>query len=135
MTDKVDLVKAQPLEENSGLSFMGVTPAGPFYIDHKLAEEWLTIKENVNGRPNSDVIRPYYNGTDLTNRRRNVWVVDFGVDMPLEKAACYELPFEFVRQNVYPVRSRSGAAAKIPRNRALSANSATRRPGVSATQD
>jgi len=33
-----------------------------------------------------------------------MWLIDFGVDMPMEQAALYELPFEYVKKHVYPVR-------------------------------
>ena len=49
---------------------------------------------NPNGRPNSDVLRPYYNGIDLTRRLRGVWIIDFGVGMTEEEASLYEAPFE-----------------------------------------
>jgi hypothetical protein len=111
LTSAIDLTSAKPLPENENLSFMGVTPAGPFDVPGDLARQWLSVTNNPNGRPNSDVVRPYYNGTDLTQRPRDVWIVDFGVDMPLEEAALYELPFEYVRTNVYPVRSKNNRAS------------------------
>ena len=33
-----------------------------------------------------------------------MWAIDFGLDMPLEKAALYEQPFEYVRTHVKPMR-------------------------------
>jgi type II restriction/modification system DNA methylase subunit YeeA len=64
----------------------------------------LAAPTNPNGRPNSDVVRPYVNGMDVTRRPRNVWIIDFGVDTPEEQAALYEMPFEYVRQVVKPFR-------------------------------
>ena len=55
---------------------------------------------NPNGRPNSDVLRPYFNGMDLTRGSRGVWIIDFGVGTPMEEAALYEAPFEYVAANV-----------------------------------
>jgi type II restriction/modification system DNA methylase subunit YeeA len=107
LTSVIDLSTAQRLTENKNLSFMGVTPAGPFYISGNLARKWLAATGNPNGRPNSDVVRPYYNGTDLTKRLRDIWIVDFGVDMSLEDATLYELPFEHVKAEVYPVRRKN----------------------------
>ena len=111
LTSSLDLTSAKSLLENKGLSFMGVTPAGPFYVSGNLAREWLAAGRNVNGRPNSDVVLPYFNGTDLTRRIRDVWIVDFGVDLPLEDASLFELPFEYVREKVYPVRSKNKRAS------------------------
>ena len=47
---------------------MGVTPAGPFDIPEAQARDWMALPLNPNGRPNSDVLRPYFNGMDLTAR-------------------------------------------------------------------
>ncbi|RLC71252.1 MAG: class I SAM-dependent DNA methyltransferase, partial [Chloroflexi bacterium] len=111
LTSMIDLSIARRLNENKNLSFMGVTPAGPFYVPGDLAREWLTVTNNPNGQPNSDVVCPYYNGIDLARRLRDMWIVDFGVDMPLEEAALYELPFEYVKTKVYPVRSKNKRAS------------------------
>jgi hypothetical protein len=100
LSSSVDLTAAGRLLENRGLSFMGVTPAGPFDVSGVLARRWLSVTSNPNGQPNSDVVRPYYNGTDLTKRPRDVWIVDFGVDMSLETAALYEAPFEHILKTV-----------------------------------
>ena len=37
-------------------------------------------------------------------RSRNAWIIDFGVNMTEEEAAQYEMPFEYIKQYVYPVR-------------------------------
>jgi type II restriction/modification system DNA methylase subunit YeeA len=99
-----DVTLARRLPENGGLSFMGVTPAGPFDIPESLAREWMALPLNPNGRPNSDVLHPYYNGIDLTRRPRGVWIIDFGVGTPLEQASLYEVPFEYVLSQVKPKR-------------------------------
>ena len=66
----------------------------------------LAAPTNPNGRPNSDVVRPYVNGMDVTRRPRNVWIIDFGVDASEEQAALYEMPFEYVRHVVKPFRDK-----------------------------
>jgi hypothetical protein len=91
---------------NTGISFMGITPAGPFDVLLEVALQWL-VSPNPSGKPNSDVLRPYFNGNDLTKRARKVWTVDFGVDMSLEAAACYEGPFGYLEKEVKPIRSRN----------------------------
>jgi len=111
LSSSVDLTSAGPLPENQGLSFMGVTPAGSFDVPGDLARKWLGAMGNPNGRPNSDVVRPYYNGVDLTKGCRDVWIVDFGVEMPLAQAAQYEAPFEYIRQTVRLEREKS----RVPR--------------------
>ncbi|MCX6028537.1 MAG: class I SAM-dependent DNA methyltransferase [Chloroflexi bacterium] len=104
LTAAVDLTQAQRLSENLGLSFMGVTPAGPFDIPAEKAREWMALPLNPNGRPNSDVLRPYFNGMDLTRGSRDVWIIDFGIGTSMEEAALYEAPFEYVVANVKPKR-------------------------------
>jgi type II restriction/modification system DNA methylase subunit YeeA len=104
LATSVDLTKALRLSENANLSFMGVTPAGSFDVPEALARSWMVLPPNPNGRPNSAVLRPYFNGMDLTRRPRNVWIVDFGVGTLLEEAALYQEPFEYVVANVKPKR-------------------------------
>ena len=97
---------AKSIEANTGISFMGITPAGAFDVAHEIALEWLNAP-NPSGKPNSDVLRPYFNGNDLTKRAREAWTIDFGVDMELEKAASYEKPFGYLSKNVKPVREQN----------------------------
>ena len=33
---------------------------------------------NPNGKPNSDVLRPWMNGRDVTGTRSGRWIIDFG---------------------------------------------------------
>ncbi|HEY8447241.1 MAG TPA: type IIL restriction-modification enzyme MmeI, partial [Thermomicrobiales bacterium] len=54
---------------------------------------------------------PWVNGLDVTRRPRDMWIVDFGVDMPEHEAALYEAPFEYVRQHVKPVREKNNREA------------------------
>ena len=68
-----------------------------------LRSTWLR-QHNPHGRPNTEVIKRWINGTDITQRPRNVWVVDFGVDMSMDAAALYEKPFEYVKEKVMPTR-------------------------------
>ncbi len=108
LTGGVDLTGAKRLAENAGIAFMGDTKGGPFDIPDTLAQEMLR-SPNPDGRNNSDVVRPWVNGRDVTDRSRGMWIVDFG-DMTLEEAALYEAPFEYVIQNVRPQRERSRSA-------------------------
>jgi len=78
----VDVTKARRLAENVGIAFMGDTKGGPFDINGDLAKRWLELPSNPNGKPNSDVLRPWANAMDLTRRPRGMWIIDFGVDRP-----------------------------------------------------
>jgi hypothetical protein len=107
LTGALDITTACQLQENADIAFMGDTKGGPFDIPDDLARRWLTLPHNPNGRPNSDVVRPWVNGLDVTRRPRNMWIIDFGTDMAEADAALYESPFEYARQNVEPARKQS----------------------------
>jgi type II restriction/modification system DNA methylase subunit YeeA len=100
-----DLTKAARLVENSGVAFMGDTKGGAFDVPGALAREWLKLPVNPNGRPNSDVLRPWVNGMDVTRRPADKWIVDFGWTMSESKAALYEAPFAYVIEHVKPIRA------------------------------
>ena len=105
LTMGADLTAAVRLRENLGIAFMGDTKGGPFDIPGSLAKEMLAIP-NPHGRSNTEVIRPWVNGRDITDRSRGMWIIDFG-DMPSEQAALYEAPFEYVNAWVRPQRETS----------------------------
>jgi hypothetical protein len=99
----VDLTQARALLENKSTSYSGIQKTGPFEIEGKIAREWLRLP-NPSGKPNSDVVRPWANGLDIARRNRDMWIVDFGTDMPLMSAALYEQPFKYVTTEVKPTR-------------------------------
>ena len=100
LTGAIDLTSAKPLRENAGIAFMGDTKGGAFDIDATTARKMLAAPLNPNGRPNSDVVRPWINALDITRRPRHMSIIDFGVDLPEAEAALYEMPFEYVKQHV-----------------------------------
>jgi type II restriction/modification system DNA methylase subunit YeeA len=101
-----DVTSAVGLDENGGLCFLGVMKGGPFDIDAATAQAMLASPLNPNARPNSDVVRRRIGGQDVTGRRAEGWVIDFN-QMAENEAALYELPFEYVRRTVRPVRDRN----------------------------
>ena len=66
------------LDREKGVAFMGDTKGGAFDVPGDLARQWLQLPLNPNGRPNSDVLRPWMNGMDLTRRAAGKWIIDFG---------------------------------------------------------
>ena len=100
----VDLTRVSQLKENQHTSFIGTQKNGPFDIPGELARRWLLAPLNPNGRPNSDVIKPWANGQDITRRNSDTWIIDFGTDMSESNAALYELPFAHVVKHVKPTR-------------------------------
>ena len=103
LTAGIDLTAARPLPENKGQSFFGLCLAGAFGIPGNQAREWLT-SPNPHGRPNAEVLRPIYNGKDVTERYRDRWVIDFGTSADEATAALYEKPFEHIVNFVKPLR-------------------------------
>ncbi len=103
------LAAANRLAHNTNSAFMGDIKNGSFDIRGEKAREWLTLPANPNGRPNSDVLRPWVNGMDLTRRPSGKWIVDFGDRMGPTQAALYEAPFSHVAEFVKPARQRNRA--------------------------
>jgi hypothetical protein len=110
LSAETDTTTARPLRENENICFMGASPKGPFDISDDEAQRMLHAPINVNGRPNRDVVRPVMSGVDLVRSSRNIWTVDFGLRDKAD-AAEYELPFEYVKKHVYPIRSNNRRAA------------------------
>jgi type II restriction/modification system DNA methylase subunit YeeA len=103
---RADLTRAARLRSNFDVAFMATTKGGAFDIPGDLARQWLTLPQNVNGRPNADVLRPWLNGMDVTRRPAGKWIIDFNV-MPERDAAAYETPFEHLRKLVRPEREQN----------------------------
>lgn len=106
LTAESDLTSAIRLSENQQLGFIGTQKSGSFEVNSDMAMRLLSQVGNPNGRSNSDVVKPWFNGLDVTRRPRHLWIVDFGSDLSLEDAAGYEAPLEYVRRQVLPERSR-----------------------------
>ena len=100
----VDLTRAEKLARNKGGAFMGDIKGGAFDIPGELAREWLSLPANPNGRPNSEVLKPWVNGMDLTRRPAGKWVIDFGYSLDELDAALYEAPFAYIAEKVKPKR-------------------------------
>ncbi|MBN1425734.1 class I SAM-dependent DNA methyltransferase [Candidatus Fermentibacteria bacterium] len=103
LTAAADIGRASSLEDNLGIGFIGVAQKAPFDVTHFSALGMLD-RPNPHGRPNSDVLVPIRNAKDLTQRVREVWNIDFGLDMPQRSASLYEAPFSHVTAVVRPLR-------------------------------
>lgn len=108
---EVDLTTAQPLTENADASYFGLCLAGPFKVSAHTVSQWLR-EPNVNGKPNSEVLRPIFNGSDITRRWSGTWTIDFGARLSEAEASEFEKPFEFARQTVFPVRVNNNRASR-----------------------
>jgi len=109
LTSLADTASAQSLPSNADIAFMGDTKGGAFDISEASALAWLR-SPNPNGRPNSDVLKPWANGLDITRRSRCVWIIDFAT-MDEHTAAGFEAPFQHVQQYVQPERAKNKRAA------------------------
>ena len=103
LTSGVDVSLANPLAENLGIAFIGGMKKGRFDIPEEVARRWLDAR-NPSGMHNSEVLLPWVNGMDLTRRKSNRWIIDFG-QRSEEEAAQYALPFIYVVQEVKPERA------------------------------
>jgi type II restriction/modification system DNA methylase subunit YeeA len=112
LTGTLDLASASTLPENRGIAFIGTQKGGSFDILEQLAKEMLDAPGNPNGRPNSDVVKPWINGLDVTRRPRNMWIIDFGTDMLEDEAALYEAPFEYAVEYVKNYRMTTKSEAR-----------------------
>ena len=93
---------------------MGDTKGGPFEISEAAAQHMLR-QPNPDGRSNAAVVTPWVNGRDITQRRREMWIVDFGVDMTETEAALYEAPFAHAERAVKPTRINNRRASYAER--------------------
>lgn len=106
LTSSADTTKAVQLRENDGISFLGMMKSGPFDIDSRLASKMQAATGNPNGQSNRDVIKKRINGSDVVRRPSETYIIDFGV-LPLEQAAQYSMPFEYVKETVKPIRDQA----------------------------
>jgi type II restriction/modification system DNA methylase subunit YeeA len=107
----MDLTQAKQLAENEGSTFFGLCLAGDFRISGEVARSWLMLP-NPNSRPNSDVVRPIYNGSDVTGRWADRWVIDFGTAMSEAEASLYEVPFQYLVSSVQPIRAKNARKSR-----------------------
>lgn len=96
LTTGLDLTKARPLRENRDGAFLGIQKSGPFDVPGEIARAWMLEPTNPNGRGNSEVLKPYWNGDDLTARPRDVWFIDLPLGLSCSQAALFAKPYNHV---------------------------------------
>jgi hypothetical protein len=102
LTSGSNAVNFRSQSANEGFGWIGIAQKADF-DPGSVAVDWLG-EPNVNGRPNSDVLRVVFNAMDITRRPASRWNIDFQtMDQPM--AQLYEKPFEWVVANVAPLRS------------------------------
>ena len=100
-----DVTRAARLPELSDRAFMGDSRGGAFDVSTAEAIELLKAF-NPHGKPNSDVVVPWVNGRDITQRPSGRWIIEFG-DRSQDAAARYEAPFQVVSERVKPEREQN----------------------------
>jgi hypothetical protein len=104
LTSEANTTSALPLIENDHICFQGTIKVGDFELSPKDAARMLGAPINPNGKLNPDVVVPWINASDVTGRKRGMFIIDFGAHMTEHDAALYEWPFEYLRTHVKPIR-------------------------------
>jgi hypothetical protein len=127
--DGLNLTEAHPLPANGAAAFKGAEKSGPFEIDGALARQWLSAP-NPHGRSNADVLLPWRNGSDIADRPKDHWVIDYGVCTSLVDAALYQDPFSHVTLHVKPEREKNNDRGRRENWWRFGRNGADMRQGV-----
>ena len=101
LTASVDVTLSGRLAENLNLWCYGSQQKAKFDIQPDFAMKLLR-SPTPSGLPNSDVIKPSVNGSQVLRERRETYVIDFGLTQDIAEAACYEAPFKYVEEKIYP---------------------------------
>lgn len=96
LSSGLDLTQAKVQPENSGGAFLGIQKSGPFDVPGSTARKWLLEPLNPNGISNSCVLKPYWNGDDVTGRPRDVWLIDLPLGLSEQDASLFQAPFEHI---------------------------------------
>jgi len=98
LSSGLDLTSAAVQSRNNGGAFLGIQKSGPFDIAGPQARRWLMEPSNPNGRKNSEVLKPYWNGDDVTARPRDIWFIDLPLNATEAEASLFELPFAHIAE-------------------------------------
>ncbi|MGA2177760.1 MAG: DNA methyltransferase [Verrucomicrobiota bacterium] len=108
LSSETNITSASILKSNGGLGFIGLLPAGPFVIENQVAISLLSAP-NAHPVTSSDVVRPYFNGEDVTRRPSHSWVIDFDTRAEHE-AAKYEAAFDFTVKHIKATRLKASSS-------------------------
>src|SRR5690606_5242360 len=90
--------------ENQDVAYLGIQKTGPFDVPGPTAREWLQKPMNPNGCRNSEVLKPYWNGIDLTRRPRDFWLIDFPLNSTEAEVSLFEAVYEYAKREIKPTR-------------------------------
>ncbi len=106
LTAAADTTAARTLPRMANLSFRGTQKSGDFNITEDHSRELLAVP-NPHGKPNSDVLKPWLNGTAIVQRPAPQWIIDCGVSMPLDDFRLYDAPYQYAFARVKPERDKN----------------------------
>ena len=106
LTAHADVTTAATLRENLETSFRGTQKSGDFDVADELARSWL-VAPNPHGKPNSNLLRPWLNGSAIVKRLPPGWIIDTGTDLKLGEFALYEQPHSHAFTHVKPQRDKN----------------------------
>jgi len=92
LTTGLNLTLADALAENANNAFLGIQKSGPFDVPGELARKWMQEPAKPNAELNQNVLRPYWNGDDVTGRPRDYWVIDLPLGLSEADASLYVSP-------------------------------------------
>lgn len=101
LTSSIDYTTARRLLTNRGQSMLGIQKSGPLNVPGELARDWLLAPTNPNGRKNNEVLKPFWNGDDVTGRPRDIWLVDMPREETEKEASLWELPYGYLSTALY----------------------------------
>lgn len=119
LTTGLDLTRAKSLRQNADSAFLGIQKSGPFDVPGSVARTWMTEPLNPNGLPNASVLKPYWNGDDLTGRPRDIWFVDLPLGLTKSEASQFASPFAHIANTpdqdgklIEELRKQSGSSSE-----------------------
>lgn len=96
-----DVTTAKKLEENQKISFIGTKKGGNFNIDMGMMKQFI-MSPNSSLKPNSELLKPWLNGTALLQRTGYQWIIDTGVGMIETEVTSFQMIYEYLKSNVKP---------------------------------
>lgn len=101
LTTGLDVTRAEIQSQNEGASFLGIQTTGPHDVDGAFARHLMVSPRNPNGETNASILKPYWNGDDLTGRPRDRWLIDYPLGLSEGRAAEYEAAFNYLQNARY----------------------------------
>lgn len=104
LTAGVNIVEAQPLNDNSATAYQGVIGVGDFELDFAAAREMIAAP-NPTRSSNADVVLPSIKSQYVGGRDKGLFVIYFHDGLTEREASQYQAPFEHLANVVRPIRN------------------------------